>query len=120
MESIDTTLQTAAQPIEAVAQPVEQQLPRPFFSPTLFSRKPNRDAPDYLDTFYWWAYVEPRAVRFFERDWLITLILCGVFQQIIRSYTSTTYSLYFALSFGKVCLFLLRSIFCSDPCFWQL
>jgi ubiquinone/menaquinone biosynthesis C-methylase UbiE len=85
MKSIDSTLQTAAQPITTTAQPGEQKLPRPFFSPTLFSRKPNPDAPDYLDTFYWWAYVEPRAVRFFERDWLINLILCGNYKKLCNA-----------------------------------
>jgi ubiquinone/menaquinone biosynthesis C-methylase UbiE len=57
-------------------------LPRPFFSPRLFMRKPNQFAPDYLDDYYWWAYVEPRAVKFFERDWLINLILCGNYKPL--------------------------------------
>lgn len=33
--------------------------------------------PDYLTAHYWWAYVHPRAVRFFERQWLVNLILWG-------------------------------------------
>ena len=33
--------------------------------------------PDYLNTHYWWAYIHPRAVKLFERQWLINLILCG-------------------------------------------
>lgn len=45
-------------------------------------RKPSPFAPDYLDDYYWWAYVEPRAVRFFERDWLINLILCGNYKPL--------------------------------------
>jgi ubiquinone/menaquinone biosynthesis C-methylase UbiE len=35
--------------------------------------------PDYLLKNYWWAYVHPRAVRFWERQWLINLILFGNF-----------------------------------------
>ena len=33
--------------------------------------------PGYLTVHYWWAYVHPRAVRFFERQWLVSLILWG-------------------------------------------
>lgn len=33
--------------------------------------------PPYLIDVYWWAYVHPRAVRLFERDWLINAILWG-------------------------------------------
>jgi len=31
--------------------------------------------PDYLEKVYWWAYLRPGAVRFFERQWLVNLIL---------------------------------------------
>jgi ubiquinone/menaquinone biosynthesis C-methylase UbiE len=33
--------------------------------------------PEYLSTHYWWAYIHPKAVRFFERRWLVNLILWG-------------------------------------------
>ncbi|HJV74179.1 MAG TPA: rhodoquinone biosynthesis methyltransferase RquA [Noviherbaspirillum sp.] len=33
--------------------------------------------PAYLQKVYWWAYVHPNAVRVFERDWLVNLILFG-------------------------------------------
>lgn len=33
--------------------------------------------PPYLEKHYWWAYVRPWAVRFFERRWLVNLILWG-------------------------------------------
>jgi ubiquinone/menaquinone biosynthesis C-methylase UbiE len=33
--------------------------------------------PRYLLRAYWWAYVHPRAVRVFEREWLVNLILFG-------------------------------------------
>jgi ubiquinone/menaquinone biosynthesis C-methylase UbiE len=35
--------------------------------------------PPYLQQTYWWAYVHPNAVRFFERQWLVNLILWGNF-----------------------------------------
>lgn len=34
-------------------------------------------APRYLEEIYWWAYVHPKAVRVFEREWLVNLILFG-------------------------------------------
>src|SRR5271166_6200175 len=33
--------------------------------------------PDSLNDVYWWAYVHPRAVRCFERPFLVNLILWG-------------------------------------------
>jgi len=33
--------------------------------------------PSYLERHYWWAYVHPNAVRVFERQWLVNLILWG-------------------------------------------
>lgn len=33
--------------------------------------------PEYLSRHYWWAYVHPNAVRVFEREWLVRLILWG-------------------------------------------
>lgn len=33
--------------------------------------------PRYLETVYWWAYLHPRAVHLFEREWLVNLILFG-------------------------------------------
>ena len=33
--------------------------------------------PRYLETVYWWAYLHPRAVHVFEREWLVNLILFG-------------------------------------------
>ena len=38
--------------------------------------------PQYLHDTYWWAYVHPRAVRFFERQWLVNLILWGNFARL--------------------------------------
>jgi ubiquinone/menaquinone biosynthesis C-methylase UbiE len=38
--------------------------------------------PDYLIETYWWAYVHPKAVRIFERQWLVNLILWGNFAKL--------------------------------------
>ncbi|MBF0587775.1 MAG: class I SAM-dependent methyltransferase [Magnetococcales bacterium] len=38
--------------------------------------------PDYLQNTYWWAYLHPNAVRFFERQWLVNLILWGNFARL--------------------------------------
>lgn len=33
--------------------------------------------PDYLHDNYWWAYEHPRGVKFFDREWMVNLILFG-------------------------------------------
>lgn len=38
--------------------------------------------PHYLTAHYWWAYVHPRAIWFFERQWLVNLILWGNFSRL--------------------------------------
>jgi ubiquinone/menaquinone biosynthesis C-methylase UbiE len=38
--------------------------------------------PDYLQKTYWWAYLHPRAVHVFERQWLVNLILWGNFAKL--------------------------------------
>jgi ubiquinone/menaquinone biosynthesis C-methylase UbiE len=38
--------------------------------------------PRYLQETYWWAYVHPTAVRLFERQWLVNLILWGNFARL--------------------------------------
>ena len=38
--------------------------------------------PTYLTETYWWAYVHPRAVELFERQWLVNLILWGNFARL--------------------------------------
>ncbi|OGA02013.1 MAG: methyltransferase [Betaproteobacteria bacterium RIFCSPLOWO2_02_FULL_64_12] len=38
--------------------------------------------PGYLQQTYWWAYIHPRAVRFFERQWLVNVILWGNFNRL--------------------------------------
>jgi SAM-dependent methyltransferase len=38
--------------------------------------------PDYLEKTYWWAYLHPRAVGLFERQWVVNLILWGNFGRL--------------------------------------
>ncbi len=38
--------------------------------------------PRYLEQTYWWAYVHPKAVKLFERQWLVNLILWGNFARL--------------------------------------
>ena len=49
-----------------------------------FSDQPARNIkiPHYLTAHYWWAYVHPRAIWFFERQWLVNLILWGNFPRL--------------------------------------
>nr|CRH06342.1 Methyltransferase type 11 [Candidatus Magnetococcus massalia] len=58
-------------------QPIPQPLPRSRESRTAQQATPG--IPSYLQETYWWAYVHPNAVRFFERQWLVNLILWGNF-----------------------------------------
>ena len=41
--------------------------------------------PQYLQAHYWWAYVHPRAVRVFERQWLVNLILWGNYKRLCNA-----------------------------------
>lgn len=43
---------------------------------------PALEVPRYLAKTYWWAYVHPNAVRLFERQWLVNLILWGNFARL--------------------------------------
>ena len=38
--------------------------------------------PGYLQATYWWAYIHPRGVRIFERQWLVNLILWGNYRRL--------------------------------------
>jgi len=42
-----------------------------------FELHPPSLVPDYLRNHYWWAYIHPNAVKLFERQWLVNLILFG-------------------------------------------
>ena len=43
---------------------------------------PGLPIPEYLRMHYWWAYVHPKAVHFFERQWLVNLILWGNYSRL--------------------------------------
>lgn len=43
---------------------------------------PDTRVPHYLRAHYWWAYIHPAAVRFFERQWLVNLILWGNYARL--------------------------------------
>jgi len=43
---------------------------------------PHAPVPRYLAETYWWAYLHPRAVRFFERQWLVNAILWGNYRRL--------------------------------------
>lgn len=38
--------------------------------------------PDYLQDTYWWAYLHPRSLWFFEREWVVNLILWGNMEKL--------------------------------------
>ncbi|HUC51390.1 MAG TPA: rhodoquinone biosynthesis methyltransferase RquA [Xanthobacteraceae bacterium] len=40
------------------------------------------EIPDYLRRYYWWTYIHPRAVKFFERQWLVNAILWGNYPRL--------------------------------------
>jgi ubiquinone/menaquinone biosynthesis C-methylase UbiE len=48
-------------------------------TPALSIAQNATDVPGYLADTYWWAYVHPRAIHVFERQWLVNLILWGQF-----------------------------------------
>jgi ubiquinone/menaquinone biosynthesis C-methylase UbiE len=41
--------------------------------------------PRYLVNNYWWAYIHPLAVKIFERQWVVNLILFGNFRRLKQS-----------------------------------
>src|ERR1700740_3017941 len=44
--------------------------------------QPAAAIPAYLNETYWWAYVHPNAVKLFERQWLVNLILWGNYARL--------------------------------------
>ena len=51
-----------------------------FTSDTLSEHMP--PIPRYLEEVYWWAYVHPKAVHLFEREWLVNLILFNNYSRL--------------------------------------
>ncbi|MBF0213412.1 MAG: class I SAM-dependent methyltransferase [Magnetococcales bacterium] len=60
--------------------PLRESSAAPHFSPLRIS--PDLAVPSYLQHTYWWAYLHPYGVRFFERQWLVNAILWGNFARL--------------------------------------
>lgn len=41
--------------------------------------------PDYLQDTYWWAYIHPKSIYFFEREWVVNLILWGNMKKLTNA-----------------------------------
>ena len=41
--------------------------------------------PRYLVERYWWAYLHPRAITFFDNPWIVNLILWGNYKRLRRA-----------------------------------
>jgi ubiquinone/menaquinone biosynthesis C-methylase UbiE len=41
--------------------------------------------PDYLQDTYWWAYLHPNSFWFFEREWVVNLILWGNMKKLTNA-----------------------------------
>ncbi|MGD9264383.1 MAG: rhodoquinone biosynthesis methyltransferase RquA [Lysobacterales bacterium] len=41
--------------------------------------------PDYLQDTYWWAYLHPKSFWFFEREWVVNLILWGNMRKLTEA-----------------------------------
>lgn len=41
--------------------------------------------PDYLQDTYWWAYLHPKSFYFFEREWVVNLILWGNMKKLTQT-----------------------------------
>ena len=54
----------------------------PVMDAALASPMAATPVPRYLDQVYWWAYVHPKAVQVFERDWLVNAILFGNYARL--------------------------------------
>mgnify|MGYP001816228829 CR=1 FL=1 len=45
------------------------------------------EIPDYLQETYWWAYLHPKTMAFFEKEWVVNLILWGNMKRLTRTVT---------------------------------
>jgi ubiquinone/menaquinone biosynthesis C-methylase UbiE len=43
------------------------------------------EIPEYLQDTYWWAYLHPKSFYFFEREWVVNLILWGNMKRLTQS-----------------------------------
>ena len=51
-------------------------------TPSSLTQGQSVTVPWYLSRVYWWAYVDPRAITVFERQWLVNVILWGNFDRL--------------------------------------
>ncbi len=42
--------------------------------------------PEYLQDTYWWAYLHPKSFWFFEREWVVNLILWGNMKRLLAAF----------------------------------
>jgi ubiquinone/menaquinone biosynthesis C-methylase UbiE len=56
--------------------------PTSFAGPLAYQITQDLPIPSYLEQTYWWAYLHPNGVRFFERQWLVNVILWGNFARL--------------------------------------
>lgn len=74
----------AADPYDEAVVPAETYVESPIANPSVNKVKldPNLAIPDYLEETYWWAYLHPRGVHFFDRLWMVNTILFGNFNRL--------------------------------------
>jgi ubiquinone/menaquinone biosynthesis C-methylase UbiE len=70
-----------------IDRPAEPQIDRPSAAAPAASEQPpvpsgGHGVPGYLTKHYWWAYVHPKAVWVFERQWLVDAILWGNYHRL--------------------------------------
>ena len=53
--------------------------------PRLAGMPSTPEIPDYLQETYWWAYLHPKALKFFEREWMVNLILWGNMDRLTQA-----------------------------------
>ena len=62
--------------------------------------------PIYLQNTYWWAYLHPKGVNFFERPWIVNSILWGNYDllatEMIREIDPSRTTLQVACAYGSV------------------
>ena len=47
--------------------------------------RPAPQIPEYLQDTYWWAYLHPKSFYFFEREWVVNLILWGNMKRLTEA-----------------------------------
>jgi ubiquinone/menaquinone biosynthesis C-methylase UbiE len=86
LRGINPRVRTARRPIAAAIEKYQHGRPAlaRYWGSLLAEATMSTTAPvpPYLQETYWWAYVHPNAVRLFERQWLVNLILWGNFARL--------------------------------------